>query len=156
MLPITPRPYGRKCLTRYCLDNSFTDLLQHVILISKFLSLPWCGLTGSNRRPPRCKRDALPAELSPHKLLRSCPTILLDARPQQESPSLYAPHSGIKTRYIIAYLCSTDLSYSPMPGEVGFEPTTLSSLIALRSLLFVSLWRSHRELNPGIQIDNLM
>ena len=23
----------------------------------------WWAMTGSNRRPPRCKRDALPAEL---------------------------------------------------------------------------------------------
>ena len=26
----------------------------------------WCGMTGSNRRPPACKADALPAELIPH------------------------------------------------------------------------------------------
>ena len=26
----------------------------------------WCEVTGSNRRPPGCKPDALPAELTPH------------------------------------------------------------------------------------------
>lgn len=59
---------GGKCLTRYCLDNSFTDLPQHVILISQFLSLPWCALTGSNRRHLACKASTLPAELSAHNV----------------------------------------------------------------------------------------
>ena len=30
----------------------------------------WCGVTGSNRRPTRCKRVALPTELTPHKKIR--------------------------------------------------------------------------------------
>ena len=35
-----------------CLPNAF--------------SLFWCGMTGSNRRHPACKADALPTELIPH------------------------------------------------------------------------------------------
>ena len=31
----------------------------------------WWAVTGSNRRPSRCKRDALPAELTARKLPRA-------------------------------------------------------------------------------------
>ena len=29
--------------------------------------IDWWRIAGSNRRPPRCERGALPAELIPHK-----------------------------------------------------------------------------------------
>ena len=85
---------GGKCLTRYCLDNSFTDLPQHVILISQFLSLPWCALTGSNRRHLACKTSTLPAELSAHIKLEAQVGVeptnagFAGPLPADESPSL--------------------------------------------------------------------
>ena len=51
----------------WCL--TFSPFLQATNV--KVFSTPWCRLLGSNQRPPACKADALPAELSLHGVVIS-------------------------------------------------------------------------------------
>ena len=43
---------------------------QNLLYVSleRFMKKLWCGMTDSNRRPPECKSDALPAAPIPHLL----------------------------------------------------------------------------------------
>ena len=51
----------------------------------------WWALTGSNRRPSRCKRDALPAELSAHGLRRATRALPPQGLARPTQPPLCRP-----------------------------------------------------------------
>ena len=87
----------------------------------------WCGLRDLNSRPPRCKREALPAELNPHMyaarrgwwtLWESNPPDILLAR---EATTPCSPKAHIKqniSRANYLHSAKTLLSWSAEPHRI--------------------------------------